>query len=102
VALTLAALGTYLRDLQHLVPLATTGLMFLSPVFYPQAAAPQALQAVLALNPLTAPIEAMRAAWFAQPLQTGFVLPQVLAALVALGLALALFRRLRPGFADLV
>lgn len=102
VALALAALGCYLRDLQHLVPLATTGLMFLSPVFYPQSAAPQALQVVLAVNPLTAPIEAMRAAWFVQPLATGFVLPQVLAAVVALGLALLLFRRLRPGFADLV
>lgn len=102
VALALAALGCYLRDLQHLVPLAMSGLLFLSPVFYPKDAAPEGLRAVLAFNPLTAPIEAMRAAWFGLPLDVTGTLLQAAAAGLALALGLWLFRRLRPGFADLV
>ncbi len=102
VALGLAALGCYLRDLQHLVPLVMSGLLFLSPVFYPQAAAPKPLQWLLALNPLTAPIEALRAACFELTFDmTSFAVP-TLGALLALALMRALFLRLRPGFADLV
>lgn len=101
-AFLIAPISCYLRDLQHLIPLAMSGLMFLSPVFYPQAAAPEALRALLALNPISAPIEALRAACFGDAFgwsdATG---PMVFAAL-AFVLARALFARLRPGFADLV
>jgi len=102
VALGLAALGCYLRDLQHLVPLLMSGLLFLSPVFYPLSAAPELLQGVLLLNPLSGPIELLRASWFGLPLDWGWLLPQALVAPLALLLGVWLFRRLRPGFADLV
>lgn len=102
LAIGLAALGCYLRDLQHIVPLVTSGLLFLSPVFYPTAAAPPVLRWVLEINPLSAPIELMRAAWFNEPYAwTGALLPAA-AVLLALVAAHALFVRLRPGFADLV
>jgi lipopolysaccharide transport system permease protein len=102
VALLLAALGCYVRDLQHLVPLAMTGLLFLSPVFYPIEAAPAVLALVLALNPLTAPIELARAAWFGDTFDWAQGAWQLGALLLALPLARWVFARLRPGFADLV
>jgi lipopolysaccharide transport system permease protein len=102
LALLLAALGTYVRDLQHVVPLVMTGLMFLSPLFYPVSAAPPALGALLVLNPLTAPMELMRAAWFGQTLDAVALWPQALFLALLLPLALLLFARLRAGFADLV
>ncbi|MFO1326902.1 MAG: ABC transporter permease [Rubrivivax sp.] len=102
LVLVLAALGTYLRDLQHAVPVAMTGLLFLSPVFYPTAAAPAPLQWLLAVNPLSAPIELARLAWFGDPVDLGVILVQGVLLAVALPLAGLLFRRLRPGFADLV
>ena len=102
LALGLAALGCYLRDLQQVVPLAMSGLMFLSPVFYPHAAAPQVLQALLQFNPVTAPIELTRAAWFGDAVNWSPVLLSLAGLLIALPLAHLLFRRLRPGFADLV
>jgi lipopolysaccharide transport system permease protein len=102
LALALSALGVYLRDLQHLVPVLMTGLLFLSPVFYPSAAAPEALRWLLLVNPLSAPIELVRAAWFGDALTWSALWPQALA-LLLLGVgAVHLFRRLRPGFADLV
>lgn len=102
LALLLSALGAYLRDLQHLVPLAMSGLMFLSPVFYPVHAAPPVLEAILALNPLSGPIELFRCAWFGDAFDVPLALGQVAALAVALVLARWLFARLRPGFADLV
>jgi lipopolysaccharide transport system permease protein len=101
-ALGMAALGCYLRDLQHLVPLAMSGLMFLSPIFYPAAAAPSSLKLLLAANPLSVPIEAMRAAWFGTPFQFSDIAWPIVATIVAWFIARILFQRLRPGFADLV
>jgi lipopolysaccharide transport system permease protein len=102
LGLGLAALGAYLRDLQQMVPLVMSGLMFLSPVFYPHAAAPKPLQALLQFNPVTAPIELARAAWFGDPVHWPPVLVSLAGLAIALPLAHMLFRRLRPGFADLV
>jgi len=102
LALGLAALGCYLRDLQHVVPLVTSGLLFLSPVFYPVSAAPAVLRGVLELNPLSGPIEAMRASWFNEAFDPSSAALPVAGVLLALAAARWLFRRLRPGFADLV
>lgn len=102
VTMALAALGCYLRDLQHIVPVATTGLLFLSPVFYAADTAPQALRWVLQVNPISAPIELTRTAWFGDALDLSALWPQALALPVLVYGAQRLFRRLRPGFADLV
>jgi lipopolysaccharide transport system permease protein len=102
LSLGLAAVGAYLRDLQHAVPVAMTGLLFLSPVFYPTASAPPLLQTILLLNPVTTPIELARAAWFGDSVNWTAAAWQGAALLAALVLARWTFRRLRPGFPDLV
>lgn len=102
LALLLAAFGAYLRDLQHLVPLAITGLMFLSPVFYPVSAAPPALAFILTINPLTAPIELFRMAWFGDAFNAEVAAVQLGVLVLAFVFARWAFARLRPGFADLV
>lgn len=101
-ALALSALGTYLRDLQHLIPVAMTGLMFLSPIFFPSSAAPPILSAILAFNPLSAPIEFFRMAWFGDVIDTELAVVHAAALVLALLAARWMFARLRPGFADLV
>ncbi|MES2940917.1 MAG: ABC transporter permease [Pseudomonadota bacterium] len=98
----LSAMGCYLRDLQHLVPTLVSGLLFLTPVFYPLEAAPAALRTLLMLNPLTFPVELMRAAWFGTPFDWSAAWPALLAAVVLVVGARWLFERARPGFADLV
>lgn len=102
LALVLTALGPYLRDLQHVVPVAMTGLLFLSPVFYPVDAAPAVLKIVLAFNPLSAPIELARLAWFGGTVDPATLGWQGAALLLALPAARWVFHRLRPGFPDLV
>ena len=102
LAWLLSALGCYLRDLQHLVPPIFSGLLFLSPVFYPADAAPGVLRSLLSLNPLTAPIELMRSLWFGDAFHWTTMLPALAVLVVLLVCSRWLFERVRPGFADLV
>ena len=49
----LASIGVFLRDIRQIVPLFTTACLFLSPIFYPITAVPEAFQMFMALNPMT-------------------------------------------------
>jgi len=99
----LAAAGVVVRDVRELTSLVSHALLFLTPIFYGVEAAPPFLQSLLALNPLTFVVEELRLvlyygqvpAW--RPLAVYFALSCAFA-----WLALAAFRRLRRGFADLV
>lgn len=53
IAYIVAAAAAYVRDLQQIVPLYTTTILFLSPIFYPETAIPDHLRPWLnVLNPL--------------------------------------------------
>lgn len=99
----LAALGVYLRDISQGMGIAVTGLMFLSPLFYPVSALPPAYQSALRLNPLTPSIEMMRGVlWLGE-----WPAWQSLAVSYAFGIAacvggFAAFQKLRRGFADVI
>ena len=106
-ALLLAALSTYLRDIQQLMPALTAALLFVSPVFYPSSKAPGLLGSILMFNPLSAPIEVIRVGIFVETLATiGLTWPglavRVVAALVLFLAGWWVFQRLKSGFADLI
>lgn len=56
----LASIGTYVRDVNQLVGLVMTILMFMTPIFYPASALPEKIRPFLFLNPLTFMIEQTR------------------------------------------
>jgi len=56
-----AALGTFVKDLQQVAGPLITLLSFLGPVFYPISALPSWLGAWVWFNPVTVPIESLRA-----------------------------------------
>lgn len=103
VSLILAALGVYLRDLSHLVGLLVTITLFLSPVFYPIEAVPEAFRTWMWLNPLTFIIEQARAVTFlgVWPEWEGLAI-YLACSMVLLWFAYWLFQRLRVGFADVL
>jgi lipopolysaccharide transport system permease protein len=102
VAWLLAALGVVVRDLSELAILLSHALLFLAPIFYSIDAAPPLLQAFLMANPLTFVIEQLRSVLFGQlPSWRGLAVYALFASAFA-GLSLMLFRRLRPGFADMI
>jgi lipopolysaccharide transport system permease protein len=99
----LSAIGTYLRDIGQVIGLLVTALQFLSPVFYPVSALPAGMQPWLRFNPVSLPIEALRAALFEGRWPDWAALGAY--SVCALGIAALgawLFVRLRPGFADVL
>ena len=99
----LSSLGVYLRDLSQLVALALSGLMFLSPVFYPVQALPAWLRPVAQWNPLTGPIEALRDCVLnaTAPDARALILSAAIGLLTCV-LGLVLMQRIKDGFADVL
>jgi len=99
----LASLGVFVRDAAQAVGLVTTGLLFLSPVFYEAASVPPRWQWLLVLNPLTFPIEQARRALFdGQGPDPGALAVHLGAGFCAAWLGLLWFQRTRGGFADVL
>jgi lipopolysaccharide transport system permease protein len=99
----LAALGPYLRDIQHLVGPALSVLMLLSPIFYPSTMIPERWRPLLAYDPLTLPIEHARAVLVTGALpDIGPWLLSLVAAIVVAGLGYTWFAKTRSGFADVL
>lgn len=101
LALVVASTNVYLRDVQNIVGVLLLLLFYLTPVFYGLKNVPAQFHWLLRANPLTAFVNADRAALFEGHL------PALLdvgigcgATVVALALGLTLFRRLQPGFVD--
>ncbi len=99
----LASLGVYLRDVSQVTGTITTALMFLSGIFFPPSALPEAYRFLLEWNPLSWSIEASR-----QVLVFG-TLPDFtrlgvfsLVGLITTWLGYAWFQKTRPGFADVI
>ena len=99
----LSAIGVMIKDINQLTPLIGHTLLFLTPIFYSIDAVPAPLQVLLLLNPLTFMVEQLRLVLFfgEVPRAAGLAVYFILSSLFALA-ALFVFRRLRPGFADLV
>jgi lipopolysaccharide transport system permease protein len=99
----LASLGVYLRDVGQFIGLLTTVLMFLSPIFYPASALPEAYRPLLYMNPLTPVIEQTRDVlfWGKAPDFAMLGIYLVATSLIA-WLGFAWFQKTRKGFADVL
>lgn len=99
----LASLGVFLRDVAQVVGIATTVLMFLSPIFYPLSALPAQYRPVLFLNPLTLAIEQARNVliWGKVPDLSVFTVYLGISMLLA-WLGFVWFQKTRKGFADVL
>ena len=99
----LAALGVFFRDVGQMIGVAMTVLLFLSPVFYPASSMPKLAQKLIYLNPLTFPIEELRAVLILgnQPDWLHWSAYFLVAILVAVA-GLWIFQKSRPAFADVI
>ena len=99
----LASLGVFLRDVGQTTGIITTAMMFLSPVFFPVSALPEAYRSLILINPLTFMIEQARdiLIW-GKPLDwLGLGIYFFFSLLVA-WLGLFWFQKTRKGFADVL
>lgn len=56
----LASLGVFIRDISAAIPIVTTMLFFLTPIFYPASAVPERFQIFCKVNPLAIFVEDAR------------------------------------------
>jgi lipopolysaccharide transport system permease protein len=97
----LASLGVVIRDIDHITGLLSRALLFVTPVFYSLEAVPASLRTLFLANPLTFIVEQFRLVLFVGSVPDLFgVLAYFLIAALVSFMALIVFRRLRPIFAD--
>ncbi len=99
-----SVLGLYSRDLSQITGVMMTVLLFLGPVLYSFEQVPDAIKPyVLWLNPLTIIVEQFRAVLlFGQEPNWQQLGLYSLGAIVMLAAGIALFKRTRDGFADVI
>jgi lipopolysaccharide transport system permease protein len=99
----LASLGVYLRDVGQIIGIFITALMFLSPIFYPISALPEAYQTIVKLSPVTIAVEELREVmfWGRFPNWTTWGLYFAASAIIST-LGFAWFQKTRRGFADVM
>jgi lipopolysaccharide transport system permease protein len=99
----LASLGVFLRDVRHVTGVATTAMMFLSPLFYPMEAFPPEYRPYIMLNPATLAIEHVRDVllWNRVPAPASY-LAYLCASLPIAWLGFAWFQKTRKAFSDVL
>ena len=103
VAWFLSALGVYFRDLNHIIGLVMTGVLFLSPVFYPLSHLSPRLQMLVLFNPISFIVMQGRLVLLeGRGPDWGGVGCYLLVAWVIASLGLMFFRRARRNFADVL
>ena len=99
----LAGVGTYVRDVGQVLGMLVTALMFLSPIFFPVEALPEAVRPWMLLNPLAAVMNGTREVLIAGNWPDWRALAALFLACTLLAVAgAAFFRRARTGFSDVV
>ncbi|MBV1907091.1 MAG: ABC transporter permease [Pseudomonadales bacterium] len=99
----LAALGVFLRDIEHIMGTLTMLILFLSPVFFSVDRLPEQVQSLIWLNPIAVIVENARTVLLygnAPDFQALGIYS--LSAVLIFVSGYAFFQRLRPGFADVV
>jgi len=98
-----SALGVYLRDLEQLVPMLLSVMMFMSAIFYPISSLPVHLQPLMHLNPLAVVIEQTRHVAIEGVVPSlHYVIVGTAVSLVGCEISYRCFNRARRGFADVL
>ena len=103
VGFFVASLAVYVRDTSYVVQVILQVLFFMTPIFYPVMAIPEAYRWPLQINPLTLLIEEARKVFlFGSLPDWGFLGIAFLISLLVLQLGYVWFCRTKKGFADVL
>jgi lipopolysaccharide transport system permease protein len=98
-----SALGTYVKDITHVVNLASTMFLFVSPILFPLSVFPEIVKAIVYLNPISLIVIDFRSVAF--NIETFSIVGYVIYIVSAVALFVIgrwMFKRLSRGFADVV
>ena len=99
----IASLGVYLRDINQFLGIATTALLFLSPIFYPASKLTGWTSVVLLLNPVALPVKQLRQIliWGEVPDFTSMAIYSLIAGVIC-AFGYWWFNRTSAGFSDVL
>jgi lipopolysaccharide transport system permease protein len=99
----LSSLSVFIRDVDQVIGLVTTGLLFLSAVFFPVSALPESYQWLVLVNPVAVAVEWGRGAlvFGTLPSATSLIIMTTVGLLVAY-IGFVWFQKSRKGFADVL
>lgn len=99
----LSAVGVFIRDVGQMIAVTVQLLMYLGPVIYPREVLPEHFQWIMALNPITVPVEQFRSIlnYGLLPDPVALITYTVVGCLVA-WLGKGFFEKTRHGFADVI
>ena len=101
--LLLSACTAKYRDLQHVLPLVIQVWLYLTPIIYPLSKVPARHQWVVALNPVSAPVEMLRHVLLGEgTVSWGGYLYSAVASVILFLLGVLLFQRTERTFIDTV
>ncbi|NDH69724.1 MAG: ABC transporter permease, partial [Gammaproteobacteria bacterium] len=99
----ISALGVFFRDIDQVIGVIMSMLLFISPVFFSYEMAPEFAKQLLAFNPLTYPIEEVRRVVVLGLMpQWNLWIMNMMASLFVAWSGLWVFERAKPAFADVV
>ncbi len=103
VTFFIAAIGVYIRDTVQVMPLISTVLLFMAPIFYPLQVIPEAFRGWMYLNPLTYPVVEFRHILFDGALpRLDYWCIYMAISIVVLFAGFICFKKLKTGFADVI
>lgn len=103
VGLLLASINVKYRDVKNILPFLIQIMLFLTPVIYPLSIMDERNRLIMALNPMTTVIEAMRTVFYQEfTLDPSIIFVSVLSAFFFLFIGLWYFRKTEHFFADIV
>lgn len=103
ISLFLSSLGVYVRDMGQIVAVVIALMLFMSPIFYPITAVPEQYRMLIYINPLTFIVESLRDIVLYAKLFSleGYAIYWGIS-IVLYFLAMAWFKKLKRGFADVL
>lgn len=103
VSWLLASLGVFIRDIGYVTGIGTHLMMFLTPMFYPISAVPEAYRWIIQINPMSTLLESGRRVvlWGQSPQWLPLLVVTLVAALI-MQLGYFFFMRSKRAFADVI
>ena len=98
----ISAMTVFLRDIQQLLSIGLMVWFYATPIIYPVSLVPERMRGIVAENPIYIYIALIRQALFLSRQDPVLWLKGIIWCLVSAFVGIAIFRRLKPSFADVL
>ncbi|WP_415914756.1 ABC transporter permease [Rhodopseudomonas palustris] len=102
IGLAASSINLFFRDMERIIAIVLSMMMYLSPVLFPIEKVPAPYNHWMSFNPMTPLIEAWRGVLLKNEVQWGNIELCYIYAAIALVIGSLIYRKLSPGFAEVI